>query len=163
MTDQHKTQWTVDDVVRRFGITPRTLHYYEEVELITPVSRTSGGHRLYDDETVERLDQILRLKENLGSSLAQIRQVLEVEQSLQHLRAVYQVSERSPVGANPTKPVASATALADLDNYILLLKDLVNQMDNKLERLSQMREIYRDRLDKAIRFRTEQNPTENGV
>jgi len=90
MTEQRKT---VEEVVKALGVTPRTLHYYEEMGLIPACERTAGGHRLYDEETIEKLEHILRLKEYLGYSLQEIRSVLDAEAELLRLKVSYHSSD----------------------------------------------------------------------
>lgn len=60
----------------RTGKTRRTLHFYEELGLLTPASRTQGGFRQYDDASVQRVHWIGRLQD-LGFSLPEIREFLE--------------------------------------------------------------------------------------
>jgi MerR family copper efflux transcriptional regulator len=57
------------------GLSIRTLRHYEEVGLVTPSARTSGGFRLYTDDDVERLRTIRRMKP-LGFTLDEMRQLL---------------------------------------------------------------------------------------
>jgi MerR family transcriptional regulator, repressor of the yfmOP operon len=135
----------VDTVVQRLGITPRTLRYYEEVGLITPAARTSGGHRLYDESTIECLEQILRLKDNLGFSLQGIREILESEQSLEDLRHSFHHTQQN---YDAQKPI--------IDRYIEVLQDLISKMDTKIENLLTMRNVYQERLNRSIRFRDEE-------
>jgi DNA-binding transcriptional MerR regulator len=54
----------------------RTLHHYDEVGLLVPSGRSDGGYRLYDDEDLLRLQQILIGRE-LGLSLEAIRRSLD--------------------------------------------------------------------------------------
>ena len=65
-----ETALKIGDVARLVGTTPRTIRYYEEIGLLPPAAdRPSGGHRAYGQAEVERLREILRLKELLGVSL----------------------------------------------------------------------------------------------
>lgn len=41
----------------------RTLHYYDELGLLTPSEVTAAGYRLYGDDKLERLQQILFFRE----------------------------------------------------------------------------------------------------
>ena len=54
----------------------RTLHYYDEIGLLSPSRRTDGGHRLYTAADVMRLQQIKSLRQ-LGFSLREIRECLD--------------------------------------------------------------------------------------
>lgn len=60
----------IGDVAKRLGISQRTIRYYEELGLITPM-RTSGRFRVYAEAEIERLKTVLLLK-NLGISLDEI-------------------------------------------------------------------------------------------
>lgn len=67
---------TVGEVARLTGITVRALHHYDEIGLCRPSQRTSAGYRLYSDEDVLRLQQILVFRE-LGMPLEEIAQAIE--------------------------------------------------------------------------------------
>lgn len=68
--------YKVGKVARRTGITVRTLHHYDEIGLLSPQTRTASGHRLYGPENLERLQQIVTLRQ-LGFGLDEIRRMLE--------------------------------------------------------------------------------------
>nr|WP_026115652.1 MerR family transcriptional regulator [Nocardiopsis kunsanensis] len=72
--------WKVGELARRTGLTVRTLHHYEQIGLVLPARRNSAGHRLYGTEEVERLYQVLALRE-LGLSLERIRELLDAAPS----------------------------------------------------------------------------------
>ena len=63
----------IGDVAETLGTTIRTIRYYEEEGLLTPV-RTDGGTRLYSARHVDRLRAILRLAQS-GYSLETIREL----------------------------------------------------------------------------------------
>ncbi len=67
---------TVSQVAKLTGISIRTLQYYDEIGLLKPSGLTSSGYRLYDDEALQTLQQILFLKE-LGFQLKEIKEILE--------------------------------------------------------------------------------------
>ena len=46
-----------------FGVTVRTLHHYDEIGLLVPSDRTRAGYRLYTDDDLERLQQILLFRQ----------------------------------------------------------------------------------------------------
>jgi DNA-binding transcriptional MerR regulator len=54
---------TVGELSRISGVTVRTLHHYDEIGLLRPSGRTASGYRLYDDDDVLRLQEILVLRE----------------------------------------------------------------------------------------------------
>ncbi|GIP23071.1 MerR family transcriptional regulator [Paenibacillus sp. J22TS3] len=67
----------VKDIVQITGITSRTLHYYDRIDLFKPTYLTEKGYRLYDRSSLERLQTILFLKE-LDFSLKEIADILKL-------------------------------------------------------------------------------------
>lgn len=67
---------TVGQVAELAGISTRTLQYYDEIGLLNPSSTTSSGYRLYNDEALQKLQQILFFKE-LGFELKEIKEILQ--------------------------------------------------------------------------------------
>src|SRR5438445_1307000 len=57
------------------SVTVRSLHYYDEIGLLTPSGRTEAGHRLYSEKDLLRLQQISTLK-FLGFSLDVIKSIV---------------------------------------------------------------------------------------
>ena len=68
--------FTVGELAKLTGITVRTLHHYDEIGLVQPSDRTRAGYRLYGDDDVLRLQQVLVYKE-LGLPLDEIAAVLD--------------------------------------------------------------------------------------
>jgi len=78
----------IGDVAKLAGTTPRTIRYYEEIGLLPNApERPSGGHRLYTQAEVERLREVMRLKELLGVSLDELRDLLTAEEARAAVRA----------------------------------------------------------------------------
>jgi MerR family transcriptional regulator, repressor of the yfmOP operon len=76
------------------GTTPRTIRYYEEIGLLPgPSDREQGKHRSYTDADVERINEIVRLRDLLGLSLDQLSRLLEAETARAELRREYQATE----------------------------------------------------------------------
>lgn len=67
--------WKVGELAERTGVSIRTLHYYDEIGLVSPSGRTASSHRLYTAEDVARLQQVVSLKQ-IGLALEQIAAVL---------------------------------------------------------------------------------------
>ncbi|CAH2462604.1 MerR family transcriptional regulator [Bacillus sp. S4] len=66
---------SIQELTRETGITVRTLRYYDQIDLLKPSGKTDGGHRLYSERDVVRLQQILFLKE-MGFSLKEVANML---------------------------------------------------------------------------------------
>lgn len=58
------------------GISVRMLHHYDKIGLLNPESVNAAGYRLYSDENLDRLQQILFFKE-LNFSLQEIKIILD--------------------------------------------------------------------------------------
>ncbi|EEM13736.1 MULTISPECIES: MerR family transcriptional regulator [Bacillus] len=57
------------------GVTVRTLRYYDQIGLLKPASKTEGGHRLYTNEEIKKLQQVQFLKK-VGFPLHEIKNML---------------------------------------------------------------------------------------
>ena len=77
----------IGEVAELTGTTPRTIRYWEEIGLLDPgPERAQGKHRCYTQSDVERVREIIRLRDLLGLSLEQLSQLLEAESARAHLR-----------------------------------------------------------------------------
>lgn len=70
-----KHRLTVQAVAKLSGVTPRALHYYDEIGLLSP-SRGKGDYRMYSSEDLLRLQQILVYRE-LGLPLQRIKALMD--------------------------------------------------------------------------------------
>lgn len=66
---------TIKEASKLSGASVRTLQYYNNINLLSPSDRTQSSYRLYSDEDITKLKQILFLKE-LGFSLREIRYII---------------------------------------------------------------------------------------
>jgi len=91
--------YTVKQLSDLAGISPRTLHYYDEIGLLKPATHGDNGYRYYGEDCLPRLQQILFFKE-LDFSLEEIQAILaqpnfDVVQALQvHRQALLERVER---------------------------------------------------------------------
>src|SRR5262245_3965529 len=90
----------VGELAKAVGKTVRALHLYEEMGLLSPVSRTDGGYRLYTEDAVARLNCITKFQE-MGFTLPQIQGfVRDWEDSesgpagMQRVRAIFEAKLR---------------------------------------------------------------------
>jgi DNA-binding transcriptional MerR regulator len=68
--------FTVKQLSEMAGVTPRTLHYYDEIGLLEPTRVGDNGYRYYDEQAILRLQQIL-LYRKLEMPLEKIKKILE--------------------------------------------------------------------------------------
>jgi MerR family transcriptional regulator, repressor of the yfmOP operon len=77
----------IGEVAELTGTTPRTIRYYEEIGLLPAAEdRQLGKRRHYDEADVERLREIMRLRDLLGLSLEELRSLIEAEDARAALR-----------------------------------------------------------------------------
>lgn len=75
----------ISAVAERFEIHPQTLRLYEREGLINP-ARSKGNTRLYDEETLSRLETILTLTRDLGVNLAGVEVILNLREQLKKMQ-----------------------------------------------------------------------------
>jgi DNA-binding transcriptional MerR regulator len=67
--------YTVGEVAKAAHLSVRTLHHYDQIGLLKPSTRTNAGYRLYTDDDLRLLQQVLFFKE-LGFGLEEIRGIV---------------------------------------------------------------------------------------
>src|SRR4051794_7504041 len=88
----------IGEVAKLSGTTPRTIRYYEEIGLLPAGGgREPGAHRTYAEDDVERLTELLRLKDLLGLSLEELKELVEAEGARAELRREWHGGVEGPV------------------------------------------------------------------
>jgi DNA-binding transcriptional MerR regulator len=85
----------IGEVAELTGTTPRTIRYYEEIGLLPGGGREQGKHRSYTEADVERVREIVRLRNLLGLSLDELSRLLEAQAARADLRRKLQHTEQS--------------------------------------------------------------------
>jgi DNA-binding transcriptional MerR regulator len=67
----------IGEVSKKLDLNPRTIRYYERIGLLPRASRADSGYRLYGNDTVSRLEFILKAKE-LGLKLEEIKEIIAI-------------------------------------------------------------------------------------
>lgn len=68
-------EWYVKDLSKLTGVSVQTLHHYDRISLLKPSVRLSNGYRIYSEQDLLRLQQIIALK-FFGFELSQIKELL---------------------------------------------------------------------------------------
>ena len=113
------------EMCARFDVTPRTLRYYEYIELLRP--RKDGRSRFYSSREVARMTLILRGR-RFGFSLEQIRQLLELYEPGQNNRA--QIS--ATIAAARDRLFDMERQYAELREAIADLRDQLGDAEQRL-------------------------------
>jgi DNA-binding transcriptional MerR regulator len=133
----------IGEVAKRVGTTPRTIRYYEEIGILpSEGGRESGQHRLYGEREVQRLADALRLKELLGVSLDELRELLEAQDARAALREEWQQSEP---GAERRREML-AESLRLIDRQLALVRRRRDQIAALEEELAGKRRLVTRRM-----------------
>lgn len=98
MSDVPRPELRIGDVARLAGTTPRTIRYYEEIGLLpASAARARGAHRTYAEADVERLTDLLRMKDLLGVSLEELKALVDADEARAALRREWQAGVDDPV------------------------------------------------------------------
>ncbi|MEV0177479.1 MerR family transcriptional regulator [Streptomyces sp. NPDC050803] len=88
MIDDGTGLLTIGELATATGLTVRTIRYWSDEGVLPPVTRSSGGYRLYDAESAARLELIRTLRE-LGLGLDDVRKVLAGETTVAEVAAAH--------------------------------------------------------------------------
>ena len=133
----------IGDVARLVGTTPRTIRYYEEIGLLPEVpARPSGGHRVYSEAEVERLREVMRLKDLLGLSLEELRTLLSAEEARAEVRAQLR---REDVDAERRRELL-AQALGHIDRQLQLVRKRAGELAKLEHELGETRKRARRKI-----------------
>jgi DNA-binding transcriptional MerR regulator len=141
-TDTTSGLLRIGEVARLVDTTPRTIRYYEEIGLLpSSAERESGRHRLYTEADVERLRELLRLKDLLGVSLEELKELAEAETARAALRDEWRH------GGQETRPrEILEEAIGHIGRQLALVRGRRAQLEELERELADRRRQLRDRL-----------------
>lgn len=91
---KEKILYSVKEVCDRFGITRKTLFYYDRIGLLKPADRQGIQHfKFYDDEALSRLESILEYR-SAGLSIDDIKKVIDLDDKETILKILMDVRKR---------------------------------------------------------------------
>ncbi len=131
----------IGQAAQKLGVSVRSLRYYQEVGLITPSGRTSGGNRLYADSDLARVRRIRELQTLLGFNLDEIRTILVYEDRLAQVRVEFHAASDD------------GDRLRLLSEGETAYRRLRAEIDEKISRLAAFRDEIDERLERMNRFR----------
>jgi DNA-binding transcriptional MerR regulator len=135
-TQPHGAYLQIGEAAEQAQLTQRTLRYYEEKGLLKPPSRMDGGFRLYSAEDIERINRIKELKDLLGFSLAEIKEMVEAEDVRTQIRVEWRRDADAPDKAAKIRKAREVTL------------QQIGIIDQKLGKLAAMRDQLADRMQK---------------
>ncbi|PCJ51132.1 MAG: heavy metal-responsive transcriptional regulator [Gammaproteobacteria bacterium] len=106
--------YQIGGVTKQLNISADTLRYYEKIQLLPTISRSTSGLRIYYDKDISRLKFIRRSK-RMGFSLKEIGQLLSFRES--------------PQQAKPAVRQLAGEKLADIESHLKELNVLRNELE----------------------------------
>lgn len=144
-------EYTVQRLGRLAGISARTLRYYDEIGLLKPARVNSSGYRIYSQQQVDQLQQILFYRE-LGLQLDSIKEIMtspsyDRVQALKqhHSHLLGRRNQLDALIANVEKTIASAEGgitMMDQEKFEGFKQKLID--DNEQQYGAEIREKYGD-------------------
>jgi DNA-binding transcriptional MerR regulator len=133
----------IGELAELTGTTPRTIRYWEELGLLgAERDRAEGKHRCYTHADVERVSEIVRLRNLLGLSLEQLSSLLEAESARAHLRHELRHTEA---------PAERRRLLGQVQEHIGTQLTLVRGRLNELTELAHELEDKQQLVERRIR------------
>lgn len=150
-------EYTVQKLAQMAGVSSRTLRYYDEIGILKPARTNSSGYRIYGQQEVDRLQQILFYRE-LGISLDQIKEIISApafdaaDALKEHREKLLEKRKQLDLLiTNVEKTIASAegrTTMSDKEKFEGFKKKMIE--DNEEQYGKEIREKYDDEtVDKS--------------
>jgi len=127
-----KGYFSISAVAKMFSVHQQTIRLYEKEGLISP-KRSEGNTRLFSEEDVNRLEEIIYLTHKLGINLAGVEMILRLERRMQKMQkemnvlfndAQRELADESEVSKKIIRETASRlTSLSSKDGVKLLEVD----------------------------------------
>jgi DNA-binding transcriptional MerR regulator len=140
---EERSPLRIGDVARLVGTTPRTIRYYEEIGLLPEApARASGKHRIYTTAEVERLREVMRLRDLLGVSLDELKTLLAAEEARAAVRAELR---REDVDPQRRRDLLNE-ALGHIDRQLALVRRRAVELARLQDELGETRKRVRRKI-----------------
>ena len=136
----------IGEAAERAQLTQRTLRYYEEKGLLSPPTRMDGGFRLYSPDDMERIGRIRQLKDLLGFSLAEIKEMIETEDVRLQIKAEWR------------SDADTAEKVAKISRAREVTLQQVAMLDQKMEKMAAMRTALAEKVERYDAWIRERAP-----
>lgn len=86
MMKRKKGFFSISAVAKMFSVHQQTIRLYEKEGLICP-NRSAGNTRLFSEEDVDRLEEVIHLTHELGINLAGVEMILKLKKQMKKMQA----------------------------------------------------------------------------
>ena len=128
--DRKKGYFSISAVAKMFSVHQQTVRLYEKEGLISP-KRSAGNTRMFSEEDVDKLEQIIYLTHQLGINLAGVEQVLKLQKQLKRLQTdMNKLFEKTQADLNQTIELSKESARANTQSLLKLKKTASSPLVN---------------------------------
>ncbi len=132
----------IGELAELTGTTPRTIRYWEELGLLPAATdRAEGKHRSFSAADVQRVREIVRLRDLLGLSLEQLSSLLAAESARAHLR-----EELSQTESPAERRRILEQLLTHITSQLELVQGRRRELDELASELEDKQTLVRDRI-----------------
>ena len=122
MRKRKKAYFSISAVAKMFAIHQQTIRLYEKEGLISP-KRSEGNTRLFSEEDVNKLEQIIYLTHELGINLVGVEMVLKLQKQIKKLqKEINRAFESTQEQLDKEGEIYKATARNSAQRLIALKK-----------------------------------------
>ncbi len=138
-----KAFFSISAVSKMFSVHQQTIRLYEKEGFINP-KRSEGNTRLFSEEDVERLEEIIYLTHQLGINLAGVEMILQLQKKMKKMQ-----QDMNKIFAETQKELLDETQTRKLliNNYTQQLKDKKensSQTNNKKTATTEEKQAFKD-------------------
>ncbi|MFP3392462.1 MerR family transcriptional regulator [Brevibacillus sp. SIMBA_040] len=143
--------YRIEEVAKKTNMTKRALRYYEELGLVSPSGRTDSGYRMYTDADVEQILHVKDIRDLLGASLAEIKEMMELSRFYDEQRDYYNLHYKD-------RELDGVELLKRIEMLQTLEETLATQrtfLQNKMSRMAELLKSYDEKLDRIVTKKNE--------
>lgn len=115
-----KAFFSISAVSKMFSVHQQTIRLYEKEGLIQP-KRSDGNTRMFSEEDIEKLEEIIHLTHQLGINLAGVEMILQLQKKMKKMQ-----SDMNKIFAQTQNELSQET-----NNKKILIKNYSQQIQNK--------------------------------
>lgn len=124
----------IGEVASRTDLSIRTIRHWEDVGLVRPTARSTGGFRLYSDEDVARI-RLLRFMKPLRFTLDQMRELLALRESVTAESADRLSGLVWPESADAPDDTTIGRVAAELEHFAQLAELRLARLHDEVEQV----------------------------
>ncbi|GKU27536.1 MerR family transcriptional regulator [Clostridium folliculivorans] len=123
--------YQIDEVSKITDLTKRSIRYYEDMGLFTPVARTDSGYRMYSDEDISTINEIKELRSKLGLTIPEVKQILGLRKMLNEIWSK-DITDKDHINEALEKVSTLVRTIDEREKVLRRVKDNCNNSLNRL-------------------------------